>query len=83
MTPQEIVSHLHQINRQILQSRADTQELMQELKQEFNPEPLLALMDAAAMRGFQFGSNVAMSMVQGALLVQLVRLEGARKKRLE
>ena len=75
MTPQEIVSHLHQINRQILQSHPDAQEI--------NVEPLLGLMDVAAMRGFQFGSNVAMSMVQGALLVQLVRLEGARKKRLE
>lgn len=75
MTPEEIVSQLQHLNRQILASRA--------IKQDFRAEQLLELMDAAAMRGFQFGSNVAISAVQGALLVQLVRLEGGTRKRVE
>jgi hypothetical protein len=75
MTPEEIVSQLHQINLQILETRSDERKIAS--------EQVLELMDAAAIRGFQFGSNVAMSMVQGALLVQLVRIDGARKKRVE
>lgn len=75
MTPEEIVSQLHQMNRQYLQARPNMREI--------SSEQVLELMDAAAIRGFQFGSNVAMSMVQGALLVQLVRIDGARKKRVD
>jgi hypothetical protein len=40
---------------------------------------VLALMDAAAMQGFKLGSNVALSMVKGALLVQLSRAAGSKK----
>ncbi len=75
MTPEEIVHHIHQINRQILQARPAGGEAVS--------QQMLELMETAALRGFQFGSNVAMSMVQGALLVQLVRLDGARKKHIE
>jgi hypothetical protein len=35
-------------------------------------------MDAAAMKGFRLGSNVALSMVKGALFVQLTRASAAR-----
>lgn len=75
MTPEEIVNHIQQLNREILQTRQDSGTPV--------TQQLLELMDAAALRGFQFGSNVAMSMVQGALLVQLARLDGAHKKRLD
>jgi hypothetical protein len=66
MTPEEIVAEINRKNRAILFARQDYQSLA--------PEQVLALMDAAAMRGFQFGSNVALSMVQGALFVQLARV---------
>ena len=75
MTPEEIVNHIQQLNREILQARPDGGASV--------TQQMLELMDTAALRGFQFGSNVAMSMVQGALLVQLVRLDGTRKKRLD
>jgi hypothetical protein len=65
MTPEEIVSEINRKNRAIFYTRPDYRTL--------TPEQVLELMDAAAMRGFQFGSNVALSMVQGALLVQLAR----------
>lgn len=69
MTPEEIVTDLNTKNRTALYARDDFQQL--------RPEQVLALMDAAAMQGFRLGSNVAMSMVKGALLVQLTR--GGRK----
>ena len=75
MTPEEIVSHLHRINREVVQARPTDKEIAS--------DQLLALMDAAAMRGFQFGSNVAMSMVQGTLLVHLLRVDGKHHKRVE
>ncbi len=68
MTPEEIVTELNRKNRAILFTRQDYQAL--------STEQVLALMDAAAMRGFQYGSNVALSMVQGALFVQLARAVG-------
>lgn len=65
MTPEEIVVDLNAKNRDALYSRQDYDNLTH--------EQVLALMDAAAMKGFRLGSNVALSMVQGALLVQLTR----------
>lgn len=65
MTPEEIVTELNTKNRNALYARGDFQQLP--------PEQVLALMDAAAMQGFRMGSNLAMSMVKGALLVQLTR----------
>jgi hypothetical protein len=66
MTPDEIVIEINRKNRDALYIRDDYQML--------SHDQVLDLMDAAAMRGFQFGSNVALSMVQGALLVQLARM---------
>lgn len=72
MTPDEIVSEINRKNRDALYVRDDFQSLTH--------EQVLELMDAAAMRGFQFGSNVALSMVQGALLIQLARMVGTEDK---
>jgi len=66
MTSDEIISEISQKNRAALPAHDDCQFMTR--------EQVLDLMDAAAMRGFQFGSNVALSMVQGALLVQLARV---------
>jgi hypothetical protein len=65
MTPEEIVADLNSRNRTALYEREDHTRLTH--------EQVLALMDAAAMEGFKLGSNVALSMVKGALLVQLTR----------
>lgn len=71
MTPEEIVNDLNMRNREILYALPDYQHLTH--------EQVLALMDAAAMYGFRLGSNAAMSMVKGALLVQLAREAGIRR----
>lgn len=65
MTPEEIVADLNSKNRDTLYARNDYRNLTH--------EQVLALMDAAAMQGFTLGSNVALSMLKGALLVQLTR----------
>jgi hypothetical protein len=70
MTPEEIVVDLNTKNRDTLYSRQDYDNLTH--------EQVLALMDAAAMKGFRLGSNVALSMVKGALLVQLARTASVR-----
>jgi hypothetical protein len=73
MTPEEIAVELNTKNRDALYARTDYKNLTH--------EQVLALMDAAAMKGFRLGSNVALSMVKGALLVQLTRTAGARTDR--
>ncbi|KIF80987.1 hypothetical protein [Noviherbaspirillum autotrophicum] len=73
MTPEEIVADLNSKNRDALYARDDYRNLTH--------EQVLALMDAAAMQGFKLGSNVSLSMVKGALLVQLTRTVGAQKDR--
>jgi hypothetical protein len=70
MTPEEIVADLNEKNRDALYSHTDHQNLKH--------DQVLALMDAAAMQGFKLGSNVALSMVKGALLVQLTRAAGTK-----
>lgn len=70
MTPEEIITDLNAKNRDLLCQHDDCIKLTH--------EQMLALMDAAAMQGFRLGSNVALSMVKGALLVQLTRSAGAR-----
>ncbi|MDB5771770.1 MAG: hypothetical protein V7606_5038 [Burkholderiales bacterium] len=70
MTPEEIVVDLNEKNRDTLYARQDYDNLTH--------EEVLALMDAAAMKGFRLGSNVALSMVKGSLLVQLARASSAR-----
>lgn len=72
MTPEEIVAEFSRENRAALYTRTDFRSL--------GPEQILALMDAAALRGFQMGTNVAMSMIQGTLLVQITRTLGANDK---
>ena len=71
MTSDEIVSEISRKNRDAFP---------RENSSFLTREQVLDLMDAAAMRGFQFGSNVAMSMVQGALLVQLARVADSDDK---
>ena len=71
MTPDEIVTDINARNREALYGRADYHHLTH--------EQVLALMDAAAMQGFRMGSNLALSMVKGALLVQLTRAAGAQR----
>ncbi|MEO7031353.1 MAG: hypothetical protein ABI351_05320 [Herbaspirillum sp.] len=66
MTPEEIVSQITRMNRAVL--------TLENHDQTFTNEQLLAMMDAAAMRGFRFGSNVALSMVEGELVVRLLRV---------
>jgi hypothetical protein len=66
MTPEEIVTEINRNNRAALYARDDYEYLTH--------EQVLAMMDSAGMRGFQVGSNVALSMVQGALLVHLKTL---------
>lgn len=68
MTPEEIVAEISRTNRTVL--------CLQNNLQSFSMEDVLTLMDAAAMRGFRFGSNVALSMLQGELVVRLSRLKG-------
>lgn len=70
MTPEEIVVDLNTKNRDTLYARQDYDNLTH--------EQVLALMDAAAMKGFKLGSSVALSMVKGALLVQFTRATAAR-----
>jgi hypothetical protein len=65
MTPEEILADLNSKNRDTLHALRDFQNLTR--------DEVLALMDGAAMRGFKHGTNVAMSMLQGALVVQLTR----------
>lgn len=70
MTPEEIVANISAKNRAMLYLRKDYRNLTH--------EQVLALMDAAAMQGFRLGSDVALSMAKGALLVQLARAKGRR-----
>lgn len=73
MTSDEIVADLNARNRSALFGREDHDRL--------STEEVLALMDGAAMQGFKLGSNVALSMVKGSLLVQLNRAAAARGDR--
>lgn len=69
MTLEEIVTDINNRNRETLYARDDYCHLTH--------DQVLALMDEAAMQGFRMGSNVALSMVKGSLLVQLTRAAGA------
>ncbi len=65
MTPEEIAAELNSKNRELLYGRKNFDIL--------SHEQVLALMDAAGMQGFRLGSNVALSMVKGTLLLQLAK----------
>ncbi|GIZ53878.1 hypothetical protein [Noviherbaspirillum aridicola] len=71
MTPEEIVAEINTRNREAL----DACDSMERLTRD----QVLTLMDNAAMQGFRMGSNVALSMVKGALLVQVSRSGGVRR----
>jgi len=62
MTPPEIVDTLRVNNRSVVPD-GDV----------FSREQVLQILDAASLKNFQFGSNVALSMIKGSLLVQLAR----------
>ena len=62
MEPQEIVDCINEQNRQLLYSRSDFNNLTH--------EQVLHLMNTAAMRGFRFGGDSAMSLVQSKLVVK-------------
>lgn len=75
MTPEEIVYDINLRNRDVLYGRADYQHLTH--------DQVLELMDVAAMQGFKLGSTVALSMVKGALFVQMTRMAGPERNRAE
>lgn len=62
MAPQEIIDRIDEQNRRLLYARSDFQQLTH--------EQVLQLMNTAAMRGFRFGSESALSLVQSKLLVK-------------
>jgi hypothetical protein len=62
MGPQEIIDRIDEQNRQLLYSRNDFNQL--------SHEQILHLMNTAAMRGFRFGSDSALSLVQSKLVVK-------------
>ncbi|WP_019140487.1 hypothetical protein [Noviherbaspirillum massiliense] len=70
MTPEEIAADINSKNRQMLYARKDYQNL--------SHQQVLALMDAAAMQGFRIGSNIALSMMKGAMLVRTTKNMGAK-----
>lgn len=71
MAPEEIVAEINGKNRSMLYARSDFENLTH--------EQVLRLMDAAAMQGFQFGSDVAMSAVKGLLLIKRTRVAGPKE----
>jgi hypothetical protein len=64
MTPAEIVAQCDAENRQAIKAAGGV-----------DSEVMMALLNAASMRGFRLGSNVAMSMVQGSLAVKLAAID--------
>jgi hypothetical protein len=64
MTPAEIVAQCDAENRQAIKAAGGV-----------DSEVIMALLNAASMRGFRLGSNVAMSMVQGSLAVKLAAMD--------
>lgn len=74
MTPEEIVAEINARNREVLHSCES-----QTPERRLTRDQVLTLMDNAAMHGFRMGSNVALSMVKGALLVQVTRSGSVRR----
>jgi hypothetical protein len=62
MEPEEIVTIIAEQNRDILADR--------NLPKEWTVDDILGLMNIAAMRGFRFGSESALSMVKSKLVVK-------------
>lgn len=68
MTPEEIVAELDTKNRELLESIGLTVS-----------QGMVDLLNQAAMKGFQLGSNVACSAIQGALILQLAGINKTGK----
>ena len=64
MAPQEIIDRIDEQNRRLLYSHMNFDRLTH--------EQVLQLMNTAAMRGFRFGSDSALSLVQSKLLVKYI-----------
>lgn len=62
MGPHEIIDRIDEQNRQLLYSRGDFNCLTH--------DQVLHLMNTAAMRGFRFGSDSALSLVQSKLVMK-------------
>lgn len=71
MTPEEIIADLQAGNRDLLLSESECG--------VYSTDQVLALMGDAAMNGFKLGSNVALSMVKGSLVIQLNQTRSAKK----
>ena len=63
MTPEEVFTEVDTKNREALSKLAG----------KFSGEEMLALMNASAMYGFRLGSNLALSMLKGALLTKMMQ----------
>lgn len=72
MAPEEIVAQIRSKNRRILDERIDCESLTR--------AEVLSLMDAAAIQAFRLGSDAAMSTVNGMLLVNSLRANGAKAR---
>ena len=72
MTAEEIASEISKMNQSVLDAWSDHEYLTR--------EEMLKILDSAAINGFQFGSRVALSMVQASLLIQLARLVEKKEK---
>lgn len=68
MAPEEIIDHIDAQNRALLAAHPDFHAL--------SPEKVLQLMNTAAMRGFRFGSESALSLVKSKLVMKYIS-EGA------
>lgn len=64
MTPEEIIASLSEKNLELLESRGLPVN-----------EGILQLLNQASMRAFKLGSDTAMSMVRGALAVELAKID--------
>lgn len=62
MAPQDIIDHIDRLNRNTLYARPDHAHL--------DHEQVLYLMNAAALQGFRFGSDAAMSLVKSKLVIK-------------
>lgn len=68
MAPEEIIDHIDAQNRALLAAHPGFHEL--------STERVLQLMNTAAMRGFRFGSESALSLVKSKLVMKYIS-EGA------
>jgi hypothetical protein len=71
MAPEEIIEHIEAENRGILETKGNVHTL--------TPAQVLGLMNAAAMRGFCFGSESALSVVKSKLVVKYLSQATASK----